>query len=179
MATTDILAELGVPPEYGTTPPLPRYDEARELTPVGPNVVGREQQLEPRTARDWRAMVAAALEDGIELLLVSGFRSIADQAELIRRKLASGHAIDSILRVSAAPGFSEHHTGRAVDVATRGSRPLTEEFEATRAFAWLTENAAQFGFTMPYGRDNVHGIAYEPWHWSQLADPLKPRTERL
>lgn len=175
MATTDILAELGVPPEYGVTPPLPRYAEATELERVGPNIVGREQQLAPPTARDWRAMVEAALEDGIELLLVSGFRSVADQAALIRRKLGAGHAIDAILRVNAAPGFSEHHTGRAVDIATRGSRPLTEEFETTSAFAWLTENAAQFGFTMPYPRDNALGIAYEPWHWSQLAASLHAR----
>lgn len=179
MATTDILAELGVPREYGTSPPLPRYAEASELTPAGPNVVGREQQLEPRTARDWHAMVAAAHDAGVELMLVSGFRSVADQAELIRRKLAAGHAIDAILRVNAAPGFSEHHTGRAVDIATRGSRPLTEEFETTEAFAWLTENAARFGFSMPYGRGNALGIAYEPWHWSQLADPLDSGTDRL
>lgn len=179
MATTDILAELGVPAEYGVRPPLPRYPEARELETVGPNIVGHEQQLAPHTARDWRAMRDAALDDGVELLLVSGFRSIAHQAMLIRRKLAAGQSIEAILSVNAAPGFSQHHTGRAVDIATRGSRPLTEEFETTDAFAWLTENAAQFGFTMPYTRGNELGIAYEPWHWSQLAASLSPRADQV
>lgn len=179
MATTDILAELGVPAEYGVSPPLPRYPEARELETVGPNIVGHEQQLAPHTARDWHAMCEAALDNGIELLIVSGFRSVAYQAMLIRRKLAAGQSIDAILRVNAAPGFSQHHTGRAVDVATRGSRPLTEEFETTDAFAWLTENAAQFGFTMPYARDNALGIAYEPWHWSQLPASMTPRVDQL
>lgn len=179
MATTDILAELGIPAEYGVSPPLPRYDEARELESVGPSIVGREQRLAPGTAHDWRAMTEAAFDDGVELFIVSGFRSVADQIDLIRRKLASGRAIDAILRVNAAPGFSEHHTGRAVDVATRGSRPLTEEFDKTEAFAWLAENAAQFGFTMPYGRGNAHGMAYEPWHWSQLAASLNPEADRL
>ena len=67
----------------------------------------------------------------VELLLVSGFRSVGYQADLIRRKLASGQDIDAILRVNAAPGFSEHHTGRAVDVATPGTRPLTEAFASS------------------------------------------------
>lgn len=179
MATTDVLAELGVPAEYGVSPRLPRYAEARELESVGPNIVGQEQQLAPQTARDWRAMCDAALEDGVELLLVSGFRSVARQAELIRRKLAAGLTIDAILHVNVAPGFSQHHTGCAVDVATRGSRPLTEGFEGTDAFAWLTGHAAQFGFTMPYGRDNDLGIAYEPWHWAQLTGSFNPHTDQL
>lgn len=179
MATTDLLAELGVPAEYGVSPPLPRYVEARELDSVGPNIVGREQRLAPRTARDWRAMRDAALEDGVELMLVSGFRSVAEQAALIRGKLEVGQSIDVILRVNAAPGFSQHHTGRAVDIATRGSRPLTEDFDNTQAFAWLTENAAQFGFTMPYPPDNQYGLAYEPWHWSQLAASLNPLSDQL
>lgn len=179
MATVDILAELGVPVEYGVSPPLPRYAEARELETVGPSIVGREQQLVPRTARDWRAMCSAAHADGVELLLVSGFRSVSDQAGLIRRKLAAGRTIDAILRVNAAPGFSEHHTGRAVDIAARGARPLTEEFDQTEAFAWLTANAARFGFTMPYRRGNAYGLAYEPWHWSQLAGTLEPSADQL
>ncbi len=72
MATTDILAQLGVPAAYGVDPPLPRYAEAHELETVGPNILGHEQQLAPGTARDWRAMCSAALDDGVELLLVSG-----------------------------------------------------------------------------------------------------------
>ena len=71
------------------------------------------------------------------------------------------------MTVSAAPGYSEHHTGRAVDIATPGSRPLTEEFEDSAAFHWLNENAADFGFSMSYPRDNRYGFIYEPWHWAQ------------
>ncbi len=53
-----------------------------------------------------------------------------------------------------------------MDIATPGSRPLTEEFEETPAFKWLTENAETFGFSMTYPRDNPYGVIYEPWHWS-------------
>jgi len=97
------------------------------------------------------------------------------QADLIRKKLAAGQSIEAILRVNAAPGFSEHHTGRAVDVATPGTRPLTEEFDASPAFDWLRQHAGRYGFAMPYGRDNVYGFAYEPWHWSQLEIQTKRR----
>ena len=47
------------------------------------------------------------------LLIVSGFRSIEYQASLIRKKLNAGQSVSEILQVNAAPGFSEHHTGRA------------------------------------------------------------------
>ena len=68
--------------------------------------------------------------------------------------------------MNAAPGYSEHHTGCAVDIATPGSRPLTEEFEDSQAFRWLTDNAGKFGFSMSYPRNNPAGFIYEPWHWA-------------
>ncbi len=158
--------ELGIPADYAADRGLPHYPEARHLVDVGPNLVGRIQRLAPEAAVNWRRMAAAAEADGIRLLLVSGFRSFDYQGELIRKKLARGQAIAEILRVNAAPGFSQHHTGLAVDIATPGSRPLTEEFEHSDAFRWLTANAAGFGFSMTYPKDNPWGFIYEPWHWS-------------
>jgi D-alanyl-D-alanine carboxypeptidase len=135
---------------------------------VEENIVGRMQKLAPGTAHAWRQMKLTAAEGGIELLLVSGFRSISYQVELFRKKLASGQDIQAILQVNTAPGFSEHHTGKAVDIATPGTRPLTEEFERSAAFEWLQLNADRYGFKMPYGRGNFFGLTYEPWHWSQV-----------
>lgn len=74
--------------------------------------------------------------------------------------------MQQILEVSAAPGFSEHHTGRALDLTTPGGPVLEEPFEHTDAFAWLSESAGSFGFHLSYPRGNSHGIAYEPWHWA-------------
>ncbi len=126
------------------------------------------QRLAPAAARAWRAMKAAAGEDHVTILLVSGYRSYLDQIDLIRRKVGAGRTMDAVLRTTAAPGFSQHHTGLAVDVATPGTRPVTEDFEHSEAFTWMRENAERFGFRMPYGRDNRYGFVYEPWHWSQL-----------
>lgn len=162
----DLHAELGIPADYGADGGPPNFDEALELVDVGPNLVGRMQRLTPLAAERWAAMAAAAEGDGVTLLLVSGFRSVDYQARLIRKKINAGQSIAEILAVNAAPGFSEHHTGQAIDIATPGSRPLTEEFEATPAFGWLGENAASYGFSMTYPRDNPWGFVYEPWHWS-------------
>jgi len=158
--------ELGVPPDYASLRKLPHYAEAKELIDVGPNLVGRMQRLTPEAAVRWQRMQAAAGSDGIRLLIVSGFRSFDYQADLIRKKLLAGQTIGEILRVNAAPGFSQHHSGAAVDVATPGSRPLTEEFEASDAFRWLVDNAAGFGFSLTYPRNNIWGFVYEPWHWA-------------
>jgi D-alanyl-D-alanine carboxypeptidase len=158
--------ELGIPDDYGQNGGPPIFDEAVDLVEIGPNLVGRTQRLTPAAAGTWQAMVAAALADGVTLMVVSGFRSIEYQAMLIRKKINAGQDIAAILKVNAAPGFSEHHTGQAVDIATPGSRPLTEDFETTAAFVWLEANAGKFGFSMSYPRDNPWGFIYEPWHWS-------------
>lgn len=165
----DLHQELGIPDDYGQDGRKPLFEEAVNLVDVGPNLVGRMQQLTPKTARKWAEMVDAAAADGVTLLIVSGFRGYDYQARLIRKKLNAGQVVSDILRVNAAPGFSEHHTGRAVDIATPGSRPLTEEFEGSEAFRWLVENAARFGFAMSYPRENPHGFVYEPWHWARKA----------
>jgi len=161
--------ELGIPEDYGRDGHKPVFEEAADLVDVGPNLVGRMQRLTPKTARKWAEMVDAAAADNITLLIVSGFRGIDYQARLIRKKLNAGQMVSDILRVNAAPGFSEHHTGRAVDIATPGSRPLTEEFENSDAFRWLVENATRYGFSMSYPRENPFGFIYEPWHWARRA----------
>lgn len=156
---------LGIPAGYARLRRLPLQPEARDLVSVGPDIYQRDQRLLPAAAVAWQAMAAAAATDGVELQLVSAFRAVDYQAGILRRKLGQGQAIDEILRVSAAPGYSEHHSGRAVDLTTPGCAVLEEEFEHSAAYAWLGRRAAEFGFHLSYPRGNPHGVAYEPWHW--------------
>ena len=166
----DLHLELGIPDDFGASGQPPRFDEASALVDVGPNLIGRMQRLIAEAANAWAGLSAAAAADGVQLLMVSGFRSFEYQAALIRNKLERGETIDAILKVIAAPGYSEHHTGRAIDIATPGSRPLTEEFEDTEAFRWLGRHAKDHGFSMSYPRDNLQGFIYEPWHWCWQTD---------
>jgi D-alanyl-D-alanine carboxypeptidase len=139
--------------------------EPARLTFIGSDIHARPQWLATRAARAWQRMRAAAARLGIELQVVSAFRSMDYQLELLRRKVDRGQSMQQILRVSAAPGYSEHHSGRALDITAPGFAALEEEFERSPAFAWLSANAGRFGFRLSYPRSNRHGIAYEPWHW--------------
>lgn len=156
---------LGVPNDYGRARGLRLQREPMRLVSIGNDIHGREQWLQPRAARALSPMREAALRDGVELQVVSAFRSIEYQLGILERKLARGQTVEEVLRFSAAPGYSEHHSGRCVDFTTPGYTTLEEEFEHSPAFAWLGRNAAGFGFTLSYPRGNRHGIAYEPWHW--------------
>ena len=157
---------LGIPADYAATRGLARQREARRLVSVGPAPDdGRPVRLAPRAAAAWRRMRDAAARAGIVLLPLSGFRSVARQTEIIRAKVARGQAIDSILRLVAAPGFSEHHTGRALDIGSPEHLELDEHFARTAAYRWLRRRAGGFGFRLSYPRGNPHGIGYEPWHW--------------
>lgn len=157
--------KLGVPENYGVLHRMPLVPESTELVTVGRDIYDREQRMMPAAAEAWSNMKTAAHNAGHELQLVSAYRSIAFQTNLVKRKLAEGVAMKRILRVSAPPGFSEHHSGRAVDLTARGCRPLEEDFAKTSAYAWLKANARFFGFRESYPRNNRHQIAWEPWHW--------------
>ena len=156
---------LGIPCDHGRIRKLRMQREPARLVAIGTDIHGRTQWLQPRAARALARMRKAAASDGVELQIVSAFRSIEYQLAIIERKRARGLSIDEILRVSAAPGYSEHHSGRCVDFTAPGFEALEEGFERSLAFAWLQRNASRFGFTLSYPRGNVHGIAYEPWHW--------------
>jgi len=161
-----LLGDLGIPPDYADHCGLPLQQEAVELCSIGPDIHNREQRLTPEAAAAWQAMRNAAAAEAVELQVVSAFRSVAYQADILRRKLEEGQRLDEILRVSAAPGYSEHHSGRALDLTTPGYPALEPAFEQSEAFAWLAAHARRFGFSLSYPRDNPFGIAYEPWHWA-------------
>lgn len=165
MALMERAHTLGVPRDYGRVRGLRLQREPVRLVSIGNDIHGRGQWLQPHAARALARLRETSLHDGIELQVVSAFRSIEYQLRIVERKLARGLAMDEILAVSAAPGYSEHHSGRCVDFTTPGYPALEEEFERSPAFGWLARNAGRFGFTLSYPRGNRHGIAYEPWHW--------------
>ena len=161
----EILRELGITATVSESSSMPLFREAVELELIEADIYGRDQRLAPIAAGRWRAMRQAAERQDVILKLVSGFRSVDYQIGIWKRKLASGQSIQQILKVSAPPGYSEHHTGRAVDVTSTEAEPLTEAFEHTEAFKWLSNYAGDFGFSMTYPRGNRHGVTFEPWHW--------------
>ncbi len=157
--------ELGIPADYATLRELALQPEGTSLVSIGKDNDGRDCRLSPECAVAWRAMRERARTYNIELVPLSGFRSVDRQAEIIRGKLSVGERIEDILKSIAAPGYSEHHTGCAIDIGTPGVLPLEEAFATTAAYAWLVSHGATFGFHLSYPRNNRAGFIYEPWHW--------------
>ena len=154
-----------MPADYGRKRGLPPQAEATELVSIGTTPDGRDLRLSPEAAQAWVRMRDAASSAGIAIVALSGFRSVERQEAIIAAKVAAGQSMDEILGTVAAPGYSEHHTGRAVDVAVPERPALTEAFAETEAFAWLSSRAHEYGFSLSYPRGNAHGIVFEPWHW--------------
>ena len=160
-----LLDSLGISADVLSRRNLPFHAEATTLVVAETDAAGREFRLIPQASLAWWNMKQAAREDDVVIEIVSAFRSLERQADIIRAKLAKDMPVDTILTLSAPPGYSEHHTGRAVDINTPGCEATEEPFELTDAFRWLVQHAGRFGFTMSYPRGNTHGFIYEPWHW--------------
>jgi zinc D-Ala-D-Ala carboxypeptidase len=160
------LASLGLDAEgYAHSTGLPIQAEPATLRAAGCDRYRRPLWLSAGAARAWSALQRAAARDGVALEAISGYRSHDYQLGIFARKLMRGQHLQQILQVNAAPGYSEHHSGDALDIGTPGEPPAEESFERTPAFAWLHAHAADFGYQMSYPRGNPHGIVYEPWHW--------------
>ena len=144
---------------------LPAIAEPVQLEYAGRDAYKRPLWLDYDTGRAWARLQDRAARDGIQLLAISGYRSTHYQMGIFRRKLARGLSLADILQVNAAPGFSEHHSGRAIDIGAPGEPAAEQSFERTPAFNWLMQFAPAHGFRLSYPRNNPHGIAYEPWHW--------------
>lgn len=151
--------------EYAVISGLQLVAEPSTLGYAGLDCYQRPLWLTRSAGRAWLRMRTAAWHEGVTLQAISGYRSHDYQLGIFRRKFARGLGIADILAVNAAPGYSEHHSGRALDIGTADSPPAEESFETTRAFSWLVQHAGNFGFQLSYPRGNRHGIVYEPWHW--------------
>lgn len=135
-------------------------------------VKGSGVMLDYRVAPYYQAMYDAAKADGITLTPVSGYRSYERQtnnfenriAENMQKGMDKKEATIAAATVIMVPGSSEHNAGLAMDIGS-----LSESFENTKEFEWLSENAANYGFILRYPKDaksrEITGVIYEPWHY--------------
>ena len=158
--------QLGIPPNFAHERELRLQLEALTLVDADHGREGKVFQLTPEANRMWHSMKHAASHDGIHLLMVSGYRSMEYQRDLVQKKLDKGESIETILKILAPPGYSEHHTGNAIDITSPDCPPCSERFEKTDAFAWLNLHAREYDFVLSYPRGNRQGFLYEPWHWA-------------
>lgn len=141
--------------------------ELKNITPDG------RLKLRQAAADQFLQMQRDAQAQGISLVPISAFRTVAEQNQLFFAiKQQRNQEARQRAEVSAPPGYSEHHTGYAVDIGDGSAQGthLSESFAQTKAFEWLQNNAAKYSFEMSFPKDNPQGIAYEPWHWRYVGD---------
>ena len=145
--------------------PLPAdYDYGRNLTTIDKKYLnGWRNQINADILPYATAMVEAAWADGVQLYILSPYRSYEQQKTLFENQVARvGGDEDLAATVVARPGTSEHNTGLCADF-----NMAEEEFENTPMYKWMCENAADYGFILRYPKDKQHitGVIYEAWHW--------------
>lgn len=167
LSLREIHDRLGINESHISKNKLRFYDQPvlSELVVSEIDFEGRIFVLHKSAASAWSQMKDAAAKDGIQLMPFSGFRSYIYQMHMIERHLKAGRSLEDTLTEIAIPGYSEHHTGRAIDLHELGQSKLSQDFDQTQEFQWLSSNASKFGFHMSYPKDNQMGIIYEPWHW--------------
>lgn len=132
--------------------------------------LGNGYKFDRKASKALNAMLDAAKADGVNLWIISAYRSLDRQKELYAEKVAEyesyGYSPDEAAVQAAAwvavPGTSEHCLGYATDLNS-----LEESFENTKEFAWLQKHCADYGFILRFPKDKVDitGISYEPWHY--------------
>ncbi|MPM95360.1 hypothetical protein SDC9_142514 [bioreactor metagenome] len=129
--------------------------------PFANGVEQEEKHVESVIVNPLERLFNVAKDEGIVLLGNSGYRSYKSQKETYTNRVkAEGKKLaDAYV---AKPGFSEHQTGLCMDI-TNNDRYFVE---GTKEADWLAENCHRFGFIIryPYGKKNITGIEYEPWH---------------
>lgn len=135
-------------------------------------------------ARALNLMQVAAKKEGINIKVVSAFRSFQRQKEIFESKFnrftAEGEspdqAVNRIIEYSTIPGTSRHHWGTDLDLIDGGVPAPDSVLEAEHFYGngvfcplrqWLEAHAAEYGFYEVYtNHPDRKGFAHEPWHYS-------------
>lgn len=130
-------------------------------------------------------MISAMKNQGITNIWVqSSYRSILEQRKIFNDKVEKyknqGKTNEEAKRLTEKvinrPGYSEHNLGLAVDF-----NYVNNDFENTKAFKWLNENAEDYGFIFRYPKEkeSITKVTYEPWHWRYVGKENAKEMKRL
>ncbi|HVY89746.1 MAG TPA: M15 family metallopeptidase, partial [Hyphomonadaceae bacterium] len=132
-------------------------------------------------------MIDAAGKEGVEIKIVSAFRSFDDQKSIWEKKWTGKTPVEGgklpktvpdpkaravkIMEFSAMPGASRHHWGTDFDLNALDNKYFASG-KGKKVYDWLTAHAADYGFCQVYsakGAERPNGYNEEKWHWSYLA----------
>lgn len=144
------------------------WEEKVQLETVT-DIDGDEIQVEKKALTKYYELREALLKEGVDIELDSCYRSVAAQQELWDR-WTEEKGIDYVKQYVAVPGYSEHHTGLAIDICIIKDGVVIDDNDAMIAereiFAKIHQKLADYGFILRYleSKDDITGYSYEPWH---------------
>ena len=126
-------------------------------------------EIERNVAKAFYDMAEAASDDGMELMVSSGYRSYEDQEEIVNTylELYGQNYVDNYV---AKPGFSEHQTAMSLDVASKS----VDTFVNSDEYVWMMDNAYKYGFILRYPRskEDITGYKCEAWHYRYVGKEI-------
>ena len=144
------------------------WEEVVELVTVK-NAWDEDIQVEKEAYEKFKELKSALEKDGVIIELDSVYRSVKRQQELWD-EFTIKYGEDYVKKYVAVPGYSEHHTGLAIDICLRKDGELIYENDDMIAekeiFSKIHAKLSDYGFILRYleGRDDITGYSYEPWH---------------
>lgn len=144
---------------------IPDNYQPENLVPVDDEKYGYWNMIRADVYEEFKKMSADAQKDNVTLFIASPYRSYNDQKILYNSYVASD-GVKKADTYSARPGYSEHHTGLAMDLIPEFGLEL-DTFENSDGFKWMQENGYKYGFILRYPKDKeyITGYMYEPWHY--------------
>jgi D-alanyl-D-alanine carboxypeptidase len=149
-----------------------------DYAPADLTTVGYGQYMAAPAAQALEAMLDGAKAAGYTVTPASGYRSYQTQVHVYANEVNSfGQAVADT--ESARPGYSEHQTGLAMDLASGGCS-ITDCFADTPGGKWVTANAYKYGFILRYPADKVEitGYRYESWHFRYVGVGLATQLHK-
>jgi D-alanyl-D-alanine carboxypeptidase len=153
---------------------LPSTYAPSDLVKVGEDVIrrGSNYYLRSILINDLRDMVDEANSQGIDLSVVSAYRSYSTQVNTYNYWVSYyGGCVDCADKISARAGHSQHQLGTTLDFSSSEvTDKLGSVFKDTKASAWLVNNAYRYGFVISYplGYESTTGYSYESWHYRYI-----------
>ncbi len=127
-------------------------------------------QIHAQVENDLLDMLEEASGDGVDLKIVSAFRSFGEQSGL-KATYRITYGAGTANQFSADQGYSEHQLGTTVDFTSAEITAVFAGFEKTKAYTWLNNNAYKYGFVLSYPPNNTY-YQFEPWHWRFVGEDL-------
>lgn len=137
---------------------------------------GDDVQVEKKALAQFYKMQKELLDEGVDIELDSIYRSVAQQQKLWDEWTVE-YGEEYVKTYVAVPGYSEHHTGLAIDVCLKIDGEIVADNDEMIAqkeiFAKVHAKLAKYGFILRYpeGKDAITGYAYEPWHFRYIDNP--------